>query len=423
MRRRFVAVAVLPAALLAGAASGAGSQQRFVMGSAVYPMPDVASPAKGKTVRDPVFSTRIVRVTDKARDRYRDKGIENEYARSDPENKDGTLLVLRGTEANWELYDARSFKRVKLLTSLGDSQEAEPRWDFRNAGVLYHLRDMKLLTLDVRSGREAVVHDFRPQFPKYAYIGTGSEGDASLDRRYWCFGIKDAKWQVRAVVVYDRVDNRIVGTKTSIERPIDSSTMDMSGRHCVLQYDNGDTRVYTRTFSTVVTLPAGSAGHADVARTAAGRDVLVYQDVKTDWVAMADLDTGAETRLLHIPFGVNADIGLHFSGNLAAKGWVLVSTYGAREPPAEQAHSWMDRQLFMLELKPQPRIWRVAHTNAILSVSPDEEKHYFAEAFAAVTTRGTKIYWGSNWGQTDLDRVETYAALLPERWWTKLPSR
>jgi len=401
----------------------AGSGQRFVMGTKLYPDPERHRPGKGWVVADPVFSTHVVRVSDKTRDRYPDTGIQNEYSRSDPENKDGTLLVLRGDEASWQLYDARTFKRLKALSTLGrGGQEPEPRWDSRQTNVLYHLRGMKLMSLNVRSGRQKTMHDFKRDFPRGAYITTGSEGDASLDRRWWCLAVTDGDLEFKAIAVYDRVQNRVRASKTSIESPINNVSMDMSGRHCLIGYDNGDARVFSRDFGKKVVLPSEAVGHSDLARTASGRDVLVYQNAATDWITMADLDTGRETRLLHIPFVTNTDIGLHFSGNAArAKGWVLVSTYGSKKPPAARRRSWMDRQLFMLELRPRPRVWRIAYTNCAQSPALSGEANYFAEAFAAINTRGTRIYWGSNWGRRDLRRLDTYAALLPARWWKRLP--
>jgi hypothetical protein len=155
----------------------------------------------------------------------------------------------------------------------------------------------------------------------------------------------------------------------------------------------------------------------DLALTTEGRDVMVYQNNANDWVAMADLDTGVETPLLFIPFNVTTDIGLHFSGNCADKpGWVLVSTYGCKNPPSGQTHSWMDTQLFMVELKADPSVWRIAHTHSYISLDFTDEKNYFAEAYASINTKGTEIYFGSNWGNFTADYTDTYQVTLPSGW-------
>ena len=78
-------------------------------------------------------------------------------------------------------------------------------------------------------------------------------------------------------------------------------------------------------------------------------------------------------------------------------------------------------ELILVELKQTPRVVRVASTHAYISVSPTGTKNYFAEAYAAINTRGNRIYWGSNWGQTDLTQIETFVAELPEQWPTLIP--
>ena len=128
---------------------------------------------------------------------------------------------------------------------------------------------------------------------------------------------------------------------------------------------------------------------------------------------MADLNTGLETQLVEIPFGENSDIGLHFSGNCAEKpGWALVSTYGAKNPPPNEKHTWMDTQIFMLELKQNPTVWRIAHTHAYTSKDYVGEKNYFAEAFATINKAGTRVYFGSNWDDYTAEYTDTYQAVL-----------
>jgi hypothetical protein len=228
---------------------------------------------------------------------------------------------------------------------------------------------------------------------------------------------------------YDRTSDEIVGSKTSDFREgLNWVGMSMSGEYCALGWDAYvaplSTTVASRDFSQVIDLPDGSAGHGDFAITADGRDVYVYQKVRTtDHIAMADLETGEETALLPIPFDVNVDLGMHISGNAArTPGWVLVSTYGSMNAPPDGAHSWMDTQLLMLELTANPRIWRIAHTHSYTSLDYSDEKNYFAEAFATINTSGTRIYFGSNWADlSQLDYTDTYQVVLPDDWTTAMP--
>jgi len=213
-----------------------------------------------------------------------------------------------------------------------------------------------------------------------------------------------------------------VGQKAVFPDELDWISMDMSGDHCIVGYDTHSAQVFSRDFSSPIDLPSGANGHMDLALTSDGRDVVVYQNTYTDWIAMADLCTGTETSLLEIPFGVNSDIGLHFSGNCAeTPGWVLVSTYGAANPPPGESHSWMDTQLFMLELEQDPIVWRIAHTHAYTSEDYIGEKNYFAEAFATINKAGSRIYFGSNWKDFTFEYTDTYQVVLPPEWVAVIP--
>ena len=395
---------------------------QFVMGTDYYPAPVLIRPEKGKDFTDPNFLTTIQRITDQS-DGYYDPGIENQYATVDSENCDGTLTVLRANDGGWFLYDPSTCQMIKeVITDW--SQESEPIWDQSNPRIFYYVWNTQLRNYNVDTDTSATIHDFQQEFPDATFVDTHSYGTPSLDRRYWCLMVKDSSWNVISVIVYDRTLDAIVGQKSSgFPDVVRGSSMDMSGNHCVVNFENITyAQAYSRDFSTLTNLPDGSNGHNDLALTADGRDVLVYQNVQTDYISLADLNTGAEIQLLHIPFEINPDIGLHFSGNAnATPGWVVVSTYGSENPPPGEQHSWMDCQLFMLELKTSPRVWRIAHTQSYTSEFYTGEKNFFAEAFASINSRGTKIYWGSNWRNYTQDHTETYQVILPENWAATIP--
>lgn len=393
----------------------------FVLGTDFYASADVSMPQKGTVFSDTNFYTTLVRITDQT-DGYSGAGIENEYARVDPENSEGTQIILRGNDGEWYLYDIKTFQMKKHFTFLVDVVEPEPRWDAASPNMFYYLYATELRTYNIDTDASTVIHDFKAEFPSAEYITTGSEGDASLDRRFWSIIIEDSEYNLISAAVFDRESNSIVGQKNVFPDELDWISMDMSGDHCIVGYDTHSAQVFSRDFSSPIDLPSGANGHMDLALTSDGRDVMVYQNTHTDWIAMADLDTGTETLLLEIPFGVNSDIGLHFSGNCAeTPGWVLVSTYGAENPLLGEIHSWMDTQLFMLELKQDPIVWRIAHTHAYTSKDYIGEKNYFAEAFATINKAGSRIYFGSNWKDFTLEYTDTYQVLLPLEWVAVVP--
>lgn len=378
----------------------------------VLPFQTPPRPGKGVAVTDPLYGTTLVRVSDRAADGYASPGLVNEYARADPENADGTLALLRGTEGDWHLYDVASGRHLRAVPFRGNP-DPEPRWDPANPDLATFVEGSSLWEWHAGSGAVSRLRSFAGEAPGCTFVRTRYEGEPSRDGRYFCLRLEDAGYRLLQVVCYDRETDRVVGRLSPAEGDWDWVSMDLSGTHCLLgPGDNSAGLAYRRDFTHPVALPHG-LGHADVALDAAGRDVLVYQNAATDWIAMVDLETGVETNLVPIPFADNTDIGLHFSGNCTMRpGWVLVSTYGGQVT----ARSWMDQCLFVLQLRSHPLIWRLAQTFCLQD--PGGEADYFAEAFAAVNSRGTRVWWGANWNARGAAsrRYETYCALLPADW-------
>jgi hypothetical protein len=373
-------------------------------------------PARGQVFADSAYGSVMVRISDKDADGYEGNGIQNEYARSDAWSSDGSWIVLRSNDGGLYLYDAASYSLTRDLSSLAGDQELEPRWSADDPSGFWFLAGPCLMWYDTDKAAGDTVHDFRNEFASCNVVTTGVEGDASRDGRYWCFMVRDAEWNLVACCVYDREKDSVVGTKTDFHDEIDYVTMDASGAHAVIGYDASPMRSYYRDFSHEVMLPEGAVGHSDIALTAGGTAVTVIQNTATDWISMVDLETGAETNLIAIPFDVNTDIGLHFSGNCYGKpGWVLVSTYGAVNPGPGRSHSWMDNLLFMVELKADPRVVKMCETKCYTGDNP--RSNYFAEAFASINRAGTKAVFGSNWGVLDPeDFTEAFEVHLPAGW-------
>ena len=149
-------------------------------------------------------------------------------------------------------------------------------------------------------------------------------------------------------------------------------------------------------------------GHYDTALDTRGREVIIYQDIDNDQIAMLDLESGAITPLLEIDFS-HSPLGFHFSG-LAydLPGWALVSTYSGGYP---DAYTWMDDQVFAVELVEGGGVVRLAHTHSL--VDEDLEHDYWAEPQASVNADFSRILFTSNWGRSGTEAVETYLIDLP----------
>ena len=400
----------------------------LVAGLEVLQPPKLSEPAARQPFRDPVFGTCLVRVTDRHSDLTADapaEGLKNEYSRVQSFNADSSRILVRSLEANWYLYDANS---LQVLARLPLS--VEPRWDAANPDLIYHIDETRLLSYRISTGEQAVLYDFAADFSDetLAAVWTRYEGSPSAGTRYWGLMAQNEDWETIAFLVFDRQEGRVIARMAvTSDKEIDSVTISPSGNYFLAYFDYCERgsvgsgakpcglMVYERNF----TNPRGLLriiGHSDIALDAQGREVLVYQDIDTDTISMLDLASGQITPLFPIDFS-HTPIGLHFSGRaLGVPGWALVSTYSGGYP---DAFTWMDNQVFAIELKPGGRVVRLAHTHSI--VDENQEHDYWAEPHASASPDFRYVLFTSNWERSGSGEVEMYLIELPSEWWKNLP--
>ena len=391
--------------------------------------PPLPEPAARTPFHDPVFQTCQVRLTDRAADIARgdtSRGLKNEYSRVQAFNANETLILIRGLAGSWYLYDAAT---LKLVRNLGFDGSVEPRWDANDPNLLHFIDGTRLLAYDVRAGQPRLVHDFANDFPgqQLAAVWTRYEGSPSLDSRYWGLMAEDQNWLPVAFLVYDRIADRIVSRRDmrgvpGIKDDVDHVSISPLGNYFVAAFDRycergklgSDARpcglmVYDRDLKNGRSLRR-IIGHYDFALDAGRREVIVYQDIDTDEISMLSLATGQVTALRPIDFSRGA-IGLHFSGQASRRpGWVLVSTHDA----TTASNTWMDDQVFAIELKAGGRVARLAHARAL--VNPKMEHDYWAEPHATVNRDFTRVLFTTNWGRSGTEQVETMLIDLPTDW-------
>jgi hypothetical protein len=405
----------------------------LVTDQSVYAVPGLAEPLPRQWFIDPVFGTCLVRVTDRELDLSAEdesRGMANEYSRVQSFNADGSRLLARSTDGGWYLYDAQSLLPLGELP-LG----AEPRWDADDAALIYTFDETRLMSYDLEVGVHTEIHDFANDFPgqELAAVWTRNEGSPSRDRRYWGLMAEDAEWLPVAFVVYDRetdsVTVRDMRGVPGMEDDVDHVSMSPLGTYFLASFDRaceegqrGDDghpcglMVYDRDLASGRGL-LRIVGHYDPALDSEGREVIVYQDIDTDQISMLDLESGAVTPLWDIDFGHTA-IGLHFSGLAYDRpGWAVVSTHD----DDIGSYTWMDDQIFALELKAGGRVARLAHTHSL--VDDTQELDYWAEPHASTNADLTLVVFGTNWGRTGSGEVEMFMIALPPDWteWLALP--
>ncbi|MBN2149451.1 MAG: hypothetical protein JW726_18830 [Anaerolineales bacterium] len=410
----------------------AQEQTAFITDLQIHQPPDLPEPQPRQPFLDPVFGSCLVRVTDRGRDLSPEddsSGLKNEYSRVQSFNADESLLLVRSTEAYWYLYDARSLQPLATLPLT-----SEPRWDASDPNRIYYTEETSLFSFDIISGQSSLVRNFAADLPGHhpLAVWTRYEGSPSSDTRYWGFMAENEDWIPTAFLVYDRLSDSVTvrdlrGVAEALD-DVDHVTISPLGTYFLASFDRAcehgqlgsdahpcGLMVYSQDLRTSRSL-LRIIGHYDTALDSQGREVLIYQDIDTDTISLLDLESGAVTQLFAIDFS-HTPIGLHFSGcafNLP--GWALVSTHSGGYP---QSFTWMDNQVFAVELAPSGRVVRLAHTHSI--VDENQEHDYWAEPQATVNRDFTRILFTSNWGLSGTAEVEMYLIALPADWIASLP--
>jgi hypothetical protein len=367
-----------------------------------------------------------VRVTDRNKDITAgdtSKGLKNEYSRVQSFNANGKFFLIRSISATWYLYRSLDLKPVKKLPFEGS---VDPRWDAKNPNVLYYMQGTQMKSCNIQTNSVKVVHDFKRDLPgmDLAAVWTRYEGSPSQDGRYWGLMAENNDWETVAFLIYDLKKNRVIAKRTSNVPPdLDTVTISPRGKYFLAYCNNyceegrpgDDTHpcglmVYDDQLKNGRSL-LRIIGHSDTALDSSGQDVLVYQDIDTDWISMLNLESGKITKLIPIDFSHTA-IGMHISGRAFKRpGWVVLSTYNGGY---SKDFTWLDDQVFAVELKEGGKVVRLAHHHSLYN--ENEEQDYWAEPHATANPDFSRVLFTSNWGRTGTEGVDTYMIRLPQDW-------
>lgn len=403
---------------------------------------DIPLPPVRQAWLDQAFNTCMIRVTDRHNDfDAPQNGLKNEYSRVQAFNADETLIMVRSVDGDWFLYDALSLEPVHMFGFAMD----EPRWDAQNpyrfTYSLWFDGLLQVMIADlVPSGAgfdvmRTVAHDFTGELPPEwngSYVWRRWEGSPSSDSRYDVFMVEDQDFVTRGLIVYDWQQDLILGQYTvpnAGQNEPDNVGMSTLGTYALAQFEPCESStlgtyadpcgamVYTRDLTDGWGV-ASNIGHNDVALDVQGREVVVFQDSRTDQIVMADLATGDAVPLLDLDFS-GGIYGLHISGQATHRpGWIAVSVHPEAPSLDFSNPFWMVGSVFALELTAEPRIVQLAHHHSIRSGT---EEDYFAEPQVTVNHDFTHLLFASNWEQYGTGEVEMYLVVLPDNWLEHMP--
>jgi hypothetical protein len=236
-----------------------------------------------------------------------------------------------------------------------------------------------------------------------------------LDKRFWAFIIQGTKeeYRPRYIFTWDAQQNKVLGVyKIAVaESSIDWVGMSPKGNFVLIGGDDTDKgniigmMMADKELKNFHKLDYATA-HSDVGIDSQGREVIVMQNTRTDYIDMIPIDWntksidevgGSYAGTGRVPliklfydseslYGLNS--GVHISCN--APGYCVVST-NIEPNTAEQ--NWLDRNIVLVKLDSvQPKTFYLAKSYGTTG-------DYWEETQATMTNDGSRVVWATNWNQ------------------------
>lgn len=326
------------------------------------PVPPLSRPGYLQTITDPVFGTKITRISDESMGLASAGYMQHHYSKDQPWNSDMTLIKLKGTRA---ILDAKTYQVFKKPSAKGES-----RWSTVDPNIMFYVQGNQFRKWNVRSDADTLLHTFSEGALE---IGP-YEGNISVGDRYVVLTVGTL------AIVYDILNDVVIAKKDL--GPIDWATMSQSGNYIVSRPESSALGVVVYDLNLNMLRKIFDKGqHGDVGYDAAGNEVFVQMCP----VQMSRLDNGQVTSL-----------GISMCGHLSARnylrpGWVSVDDGGS------------NAEIFTLKLDGTKTVERFAHMRTSGTT-------YDAQAKGVFSPDGSKVMWNSDWGS---GTVYAYVAEMP----------
>ena len=396
---------------------------QIVTNHLALPPPNLPKPAVQSPVRDPVFGTPLVRLTD-ARAAGQ-PGAFPHYSKRQAWNVDESLLLLTSDDGRFSVHDGRNYAFLRVVDQVGGE---DVFWHPTATNLVFYNDQNTLYTVDVWTDERILIY----AATDYSYANTGGEGNLSRDGRYYAVYARDydetaERILPRALLLIDVAEKREVSRLALLESMEDFDWISISplGNYIVVDYATENlgrfqgVEVYDRSFNLIWQKPLGS-GHSDLGVDANGEEylaIVVYDSESNLNVSKKfRLQDGAETALISVPW----NLFQHFScRHEPASDWCFISTYAGTGLLTDDPATWFpfEDEIFAIKLDGSQQVERIAHhrSRRFSPTTPDSDTSvYWAEPHATVSRKGDRILFGSNWREAveQVSSVDAYLADL-----------
>jgi len=264
-------------------------------------------PAKGATYTDQVFGTTVKRLTNAQADGF--NGVVPDYSKREAWNLDGSLMMLRDSDSNVQLFDGKTYTFIKTLDGVSGE---DVFWSPLSAREIWFNQSNSLQKYNIDTAQTSVIFEFSD----YSFANTRGEGNLSRDGKYYAVvgqNYNDATGEVifKDLVLLD-VANKTIVKKLALPTVLDGldwASVSPLGNYIVVDYANDGTtafhgvEVYDKNFQLVWRKPIG-AGHSDLGVDENGKEFLLMDyynsDTNTTQIKKFDLASGTETVLFEL---------------------------------------------------------------------------------------------------------------------------
>lgn len=383
------------------------------------PMTSLTKPAPGQSYIDPVFGSKITRITNS--DAISSGVAKTLYSTIQAWNADESRMILYHRGAGHFLYHGKNYQLIEQLDIVPSDIE-QVFWSTTEADIFYYpnkavgrtvatpngsyrLRGKELMKYNIRKREYDVVKDFSARCPNNSITGGNDVQMPALSNDV--FGLRCGSLGFSYQISNDTItvlsgsadalapqafpsatrffhQGRILDSALYEERSLD---LGKTNEHSSLgQFENGNDAYFSVAFNANLNNSCGD-----------GIGSLVVHDA-----------SNGECRVLvgpanGYPYTLS---GTHMSA-LAYKnpGWTVVSSIGY----GTEGDSLLEQELYLANTDPQnPMVCRIAHHRA---TGRRGSIGYFAEPHPVLSPSGTRVLFSSDWNNTG--KVDTFVVELP----------
>jgi uncharacterized repeat protein (TIGR01451 family) len=360
-----------------------------------HPMTFVAKPAVGQAITDPQFGTKIRRIT-AVPVSGSNPVIKPMYTTISAWNADESKLILYRVGSGHQLYDGRTYAFIRTL-AINPADLEQVYWHTTDPDLLFYVAGNQLIRYHVAADVKEVVRTF-------TFCSSASGGS---DPMFTSWDSNRIGLQCNGqVFIYDIAGNAVLGLRSSTSQ---APQVAPSG---TLAFWNGG--VVDAQLNSLRKLDLGNPfEHASLGRLANGNDT--YNGLAYDpgpggsgegSLVTHDMTTGVARVIVGPSTGYPYPPSTSHVSALAYKqpGWVELSEGGF------SGQAVLDNEILLADTN-TGAVCRVAHHRSFGQDNTTLGSAYWAEAHGVPSPSGTRILFGSDWGNGP--SVDTYVVELP----------